>query len=174
MSGVVYRHDDETDHRAMSYRFIPLREKPQHLKAVAEWIHQQWWSNTNTPPDAIERWLGTHLGAEGFPTTLVAIVADDVIGSVSLHETEADDRPAYRPYLGALYVKSSSRGQGIGTALVQALEAHGRNLGLSEIYLNAADPLKAVLCPHLVLCELTGKIRAVTYITVRIYARPYS
>ncbi|WP_439400326.1 GNAT family N-acetyltransferase (plasmid) [Bradyrhizobium sp. PMVTL-01] len=125
----------------MSYQLIQLREKPQHLKTVAGWIHQQWWSNTNTPTDAIERWLGTHLGTDGFPTTLVAIEADDVIGSVSLHETEAEDRQAYKPYLGALYVKPANRGRGVGATLVQAAEAHGRGLGFSEIYLNAADPL---------------------------------
>jgi hypothetical protein len=124
--------------RAMSYQLIQLREKPQHLKTVAGWIYQQWWSNTNTPPGAIERWLETHLGTDGFPTTLIAIETDDVIGSVSLHETEAEDRQAYKPYLGALYVKPD---RGVGTVLVQAAEAQGRSLDFSDIYLNAADPL---------------------------------
>jgi hypothetical protein len=87
------------------------------FETVAEWIYQQWWSNTNTPPDAIERWLGTHLDTEGFPTTLVAIAADDAIGSVSLHE--AEDRPAYKPYrseshhsrqtMSSMSLRSSSR-----------------------------------------------------------------
>jgi GNAT superfamily N-acetyltransferase len=118
---------------------VSLRERPQHLKTIADWMHRQWWSNTDTPPDAIERWLNSHLGHEGFPTTLVAIVDDEAVASVALHETEAEDRPDYRPYLGALFVTPGGRGQGLGVALVRAIEAHGRSLGFPRMYLNAAD-----------------------------------
>jgi predicted N-acetyltransferase YhbS len=65
----------------------------------------------------------------------------EVAGSVSLHETDAEDRPAYRPYLGALFVKPDCRGHGLGVALVRAVEAHARLHGHSAIYLNAADAL---------------------------------
>lgn len=122
-------------------QLVSLRERPQHLKTIAGWIHDQWWSNTDTPPDAIERWLGSHLGQKGFPTTLVAIEDGEAVASVCLHETEAMDRPDYKPYLGALFVTPSSRGRGLGVALVRAIEAQGRGLGFREMYLNAADPL---------------------------------
>lgn len=122
-------------------QLVSLRDQPQHLKAIADWIHRQWWSNTDTPPEAIERWLNSHLGHEGFPATLVAIADGEAVASVSLHETEAADRPDYRPYLGALFVKPGSRGRALGVALVRAIEAHGRSLGFPEMYLNAADPM---------------------------------
>jgi predicted N-acetyltransferase YhbS len=125
----------------MTYHLISLREQPQHLATAAEWVHGQWWSGTDTPVEAIERWLGTHLGKEGFPTTLIAVSDGEIAGSVSLHETEAEDRPTYRPYLGALFVKPGSRGHGLGVALVRAVEAHASLLGYSAIYLNAADAL---------------------------------
>lgn len=35
----------------------------------------------------------------------------------------------------------NSRGQGLGVALVRAVEDYGNSLGDSAIYLNAADPL---------------------------------
>jgi GNAT superfamily N-acetyltransferase len=123
------------------YQLISLRDRPQDLKIIAEWIHRQWWAGTSTPPDAIERWLSSHLGHEGFPMTLVAVADDEAIASVTLHETEAEDRPAYRPYLGALFVKPGSRRLGMGAALVRAVEAQARSLGFSQIHLNAADPL---------------------------------
>jgi predicted N-acetyltransferase YhbS len=125
----------------MIYHLVSLREQPQHLATVAEWIHRQWWSGSDTPVEAIERWLGTHLGEEGFPATLIAVSNGEVAGSVSLHETEAEDRPAYRPYLGALFVKPDRRGHGLGVALVRAVEAHARVLGHPATYLNAADAL---------------------------------
>jgi GNAT superfamily N-acetyltransferase len=123
----------------MTYQIVPLRDQPQHLMTVAEWIHGQWWSETDTPVKVIERWLSTHLSETGFPTTLIAVSDSEAIGSVTLHETEAEDRPAYRPYLGALFVKPDHRGRGVGTALVHAVEAHAHHLGHATLYLNAAD-----------------------------------
>jgi predicted N-acetyltransferase YhbS len=127
----------------MAYQFISLREQPQHLPVVAGWIHDEWWSDTDTPVQAIETWLNTHLNEAGFPSTLLACAGGEIAGSVSLHETEAEDRPTYRPYLGCLYVKPDNRGRGIGVALVRAIEAHARNLGYGTIYLNAGDPVAA-------------------------------
>lgn len=118
---------------------VSLREQPQHLAAVAEWIYEQWWSSTDTPPEAIRQWLSSHLGHDGFPTTIVAIVDGAPVGSVSLHETEAEDRPAFKPYLGALFVKPDCRGLGLGVALVRTVEDLASSLGHAAIYLNAAD-----------------------------------
>ena len=123
----------------MTCQIVHLRDHPQHLTTIAGWIHRQWWSETDTPVASIERWLGTHLSESGFPTTLIAVADSEVIGSVTLHETEAEDRPEYRPYLGALFVKPGLRGRGLGQALVRAVEAHARQLGYATIYLNAAD-----------------------------------
>jgi predicted N-acetyltransferase YhbS len=125
----------------MTYQLISLRDQPHHLETVAGWIHKQWWSATDTPREAIERWLSTHLGAERFPITFVAVSEGEPVGSVSLHETEAEDRPAYSPYLGALFVKPDKRREGLGVLLVRAVESHASNLGYGVIYLNAADPL---------------------------------
>jgi GNAT superfamily N-acetyltransferase len=123
------------------HQLISLRDRPQYLKTIAEWIHTQWWANSGTPQAAIERWLSTHLGHKGFPMTLIVVADNEAIASVTLHETEAEDRPGYRPYLGALFVKPGNRGKGLGVALVQAIETQARSLGFSEMYLNAADPL---------------------------------
>jgi predicted N-acetyltransferase YhbS len=73
--------------------------------------------------------------------TFVVISEGKLVGSVSLHETEANDRPAYTPYLGALFVKLGSRGRGFGTMLVRTVEAQASRLGHPAIYLNAADAL---------------------------------
>lgn len=123
----------------MTYRIVSLREQPHHLATVAGWIHRQWWLETDSPVEAIEQWLRTHLGESGFPATLIAVEDNQVIGSVTLHESEAEDRPAYRPYLGAVFVKPDARGRGLARALVRAIEAHANELGHAAIYLNAAD-----------------------------------
>jgi predicted N-acetyltransferase YhbS len=132
----------------MKYEVFSLRDQPRHLTTIAEWIHRQWWSETDTPMESIARWLNTHLGETGFPATFIALADSEVVGSVSLHETEAEDRPTYRPYLGALFVKPDHRGRGLGQALVRAVEAHASHLGHAVIYLNAADAT-AGLCARL-------------------------
>jgi GNAT superfamily N-acetyltransferase len=123
----------------MTYQLFSLREQPQHLTTVSVWIYRQWWAGTDTSIEAIERWLSTHLDEGGFPTTFLVVSDGELAGSVSLHETEAENRPAYRPYLGVLFVKPESRGHGFGVALVRAVEAHAGQLGHAAIYLNAAD-----------------------------------
>lgn len=123
----------------MKHPIVPLREQPHHLATVAGWIHRQWWSTTDTPVEAIEQWLKTHLRENGFPATFIAVEDDEVLGSITLHESEADDRPAYRPYIGAVFVKPEARGHGLARALVRAVEAQANELGHAAIYLNAAD-----------------------------------
>ena len=123
----------------VKYEIVSLRREPQHLSTVAGWIHRQWWSETDVPVEAIEAWLRTHFDERGFPATFVALADSEIVGSVSLHETEASDRPAYKPYLGALFVRPDRRGAGLGSALVHAVEARAMELGHAAIYLNAAD-----------------------------------
>src|ERR1700761_6970388 len=123
----------------MAYLLTSLREQKRHLGTVAAWIHLTWWSDTATPVEAIEQWLATHLGDGGFPATLIAIEGDEICGTVSLHESEAEDRPDFKPYLGALFVKPEHRGKGLGVALVRAVELHAGRLGHAKLHLNAGD-----------------------------------
>ncbi len=123
----------------MTCQIVQLREQPQHLKTVAEWIYRQWWSDTDAHLQSIEHWLAGHFGEEGFPTTFIALSGGEAAASVSLHETEAEDRPAYRPYLGALFVKPDHRRRGVGAMLVRSVEVHASRLGHPALYLNAAD-----------------------------------
>jgi len=123
----------------VNFSILHLREQARHLPSVAEWIFREWWSNSGSSVQNIENWLKTHLSDGDFPTTLIAIARGEPIGSVSLHDTEAEDRPAFTPYLGALYVSPEWRGSGVGNALVRAVEEHARHCGFRAVYLNAAN-----------------------------------
>jgi GNAT superfamily N-acetyltransferase len=116
---------------------VDIRDQPEHVAAVAGWVHREWWSRSAVSLEELAAWVRGCVGARGFPGVLVAVADGQAIGSVFVHATEAPDRPAYTPYLGALYVDAPHRGLGVGRALVRALEQHAAELGFGELYLNA-------------------------------------
>ncbi|HEX8168794.1 MAG TPA: GNAT family N-acetyltransferase [Beijerinckiaceae bacterium] len=122
---------------AATFAVVDLRHHPEHAAAVAAWVHREWWSGSAVSLAALTEWAEGCAASNGFPGVLVAVSQGRAIGSVFLHGTEAEDRPAFTPYLGALYVEPSWRRQGVGRALVQAVERHAAGLGFDRLYLNA-------------------------------------
>ena len=119
------------------FSIVDIRHCPEHAGLIAAWVHGEWWADSAVPPGEIAAWVRGCVAANGFPGVLVAVSDGSAIGSVFLHKTEAEDRPAYTPYLGALYVEPSARRQGVGRALVRAVERHAAGLGFGRLYLNA-------------------------------------
>ena len=71
---------------------------------------------------------------------IVAVSGEDHVGLVNFlyHRSFWDDEP--RCYLQDLFVEPSSRGQGIGAALIDEVAAHARSSGASALYwLTASD-----------------------------------
>ncbi len=116
---------------------VDIRQCPEHVATVAGWVHREWWSRSAVSLEEVTAWVRGCVEASGFPGVLVAVADGQAIGSVFLHPTEAPDRPAYTPYLGALYVETGFRSRGVGRALVRDLEQRAHGLGFREVYLNA-------------------------------------
>lgn len=74
-------------------------------------------------------------GGDGLEASLVARLGGEIAGSVLLVRNELDARHDLGPWLAGLVVAPGARGRGIGTALVRAVEAHGRALGVENLYL---------------------------------------
>jgi len=75
------------------------------------------------------------LAGDGFEAALVARDQGRPIGSCLLVRNEIDPAHDLTPWLAGLVVDESHRGQGVGRALVTAIEAHAASAGVGTLYL---------------------------------------
>lgn len=93
--------------------------------------------------DALHAWMQ----GLGYETALLAEVDGCPAGSCLFVREEIDAKHDLTPWLAALYVAPDYRKQGIGSALVRAIEQHARAVGCSEVHLYTmtAEPFYARL-----------------------------
>jgi predicted N-acetyltransferase YhbS len=115
---------------------------PQHRAAVAHLIHHEFW--TEVPGASVESManrLALASSADAVPLCLVALNDNgQPVGAVNLVESDDDDHTHWTPWLAGMVVASPQRGQGIGTALVQALLKEARRLIVPHVYLGSDGP----------------------------------
>lgn len=122
----------------------PLAAHPEALPLLEEWFKAEWPSyyGCDGPGDA-RRDLRSFANVESLPVGVVALQDGKVRGVAAL---KAESIPSHRhlcPWAAAGLVESTLRGHGIGTKLLEALEAQARSLGFSHIYCgtNTAESL---------------------------------
>jgi len=117
-------------------RFTYLRERPDLAPLVARWIWDEWRHllTQQTLEEFTEWFRGSERGS-GLPTTMVLLVDEMPVGTVSLECADMDIRPDLSPWLASLYVEPAQRGRGYGQALVRAAEVEARALAIPELFL---------------------------------------
>jgi predicted N-acetyltransferase YhbS len=123
-------------------RIIHLFHVAQHRAAVAHLIHHEFWANV---PGASVEGMASRLAfahsADAVPLCLVALNdAEQPVGAVNLVESDDDGHTDWTPWLAGMVVAAPLRGQGIGTALVQALLLEAKRLGVPQVYLGSDGP----------------------------------
>jgi GNAT superfamily N-acetyltransferase len=121
---------------AVDYQIRPLGACPEYAVQLARWHHSQ------TPKECLQEridLLETHIQSLDFPTTLVADNNKELMGSVSLAEYQ--ELGGYRAsiWLTSMYVKSTRREQGIGSALLLAAERYAQSHGCKTLLLYTHD-----------------------------------
>ena len=71
----------------------------------------------------------------GIPTTFVAFIGDEPVGSALLVEHNMTTHHDLTPWLAGVYVLPIYRGQGIGTALILHSENQAAQMGIPRLYL---------------------------------------
>jgi GNAT superfamily N-acetyltransferase len=117
-----------------------LADHPEYLPIVARWAHGKWG---HRPPartvEQTEAGFRTRLNRDHIPLTLIALEGEQPLGMASIFVQDMSIRPELTPWLAAVFVAPDQRGKGIGSALVQAIEAKAHELGVTRLYLFTPD-----------------------------------
>ncbi len=113
-----------------------LADHPDAIPLLAAWHHTEWqhllpgWTLSQAEAD-----LRSHTARRQIPTTLVAIVSEQVIGSASLLTGDLDGWEHLSPWLASVYVAPEWRRAAIGRRLVSRAVEEAGALGVEMLYL---------------------------------------
>jgi GNAT superfamily N-acetyltransferase len=113
-----------------------LIDLPDALPVLTRWFVDEWepYYGLEGPGDA-EADLRAAKTKNGLPTCLVAIDnAGDVVGTAALKAESVASHGHLTPWLAAVLVAAEHRRQGVGTALIAAIEDEARRLGFDRLY----------------------------------------
>ena len=114
----------------------PLYDVPQFTGQVIDW---QWRAFGDGLPREFFASIVEHSQRPGeLPLTFVATDGEQLLGTVGLWRCDLISRQDLWPWLAALYVDESARGQGLAGALQQQVIEHARGQGYPQLYLWSA------------------------------------
>jgi GNAT superfamily N-acetyltransferase len=119
-----------------------LADYPAFVAPLADYHHAEWhpvlpwWTHAEALAELTDH---THRRA-ALPTTLVAVEAGELLGSVSLivedlTERDIGELARLTPWLASLYVLPAARGRTVGRRLVAAVSKLAADLGVETLYL---------------------------------------
>ncbi len=117
-------------------RYVYLRDRADLIPLVARWIWDEW--RHLLAQQTLEEFAAWFRGSErgcGLPTTIVLLINDAPVGTVSLECDDMDIRPDLTPWLASLFVAPAHRRRGLGRALVHAAEEEARSLAIEKLFL---------------------------------------
>lgn len=117
-----------------------LKSAPQHLRQLAQW-HQAEWSYLNpgfSLDDRIEK-MQAYLNEEFLPSTWLAQVNGQPLGSAAIVKQDMDIHLDKSPWLASVFVSSEFREQGTGSALVREVMEQARQQGVATLWLYTPD-----------------------------------
>lgn len=117
------------------FQIKTLHEYPQFREIISDRIWNAWWRDEGWALEDIDAWMQLSLVPGPVPTTLVVTAGEKFLGTVSLIESDMDERPDYRPWIAALWVEPDHRRRGIGGELVRSAARIAFDAGVKEVYL---------------------------------------
>lgn len=125
----------------MDIKIAYLKEHPEVIPDLAKIWHEVlgsiWVSDISI--EQVEQGLYEDLNDNTLPLTLVALKGSQVIGSISLYDSD-EVRTDLTPWLESLVVDKAHQNQGVGKILVEKIKQKARDLHFNKLYLFAFAP----------------------------------
>lgn len=118
-----------------------LYQTPELTPLVADWIYNQFWTDVEgVTVQSLAGRFQESVSDTNIPLALIGFQGSTPVGTVSLIESDDDERTHLTPWLAALYVKPEFRNQGAGAYLVRELLNKARELKIEKVYLGTERP----------------------------------
>ncbi len=101
---------------------VGVESRPQDVRVVAQWILAEWGDGS------LDETVKHLLGSSDWPSALVAVVGDQLVGVVGFRRFQRDQDAVPTLWLNVLYVLESFRGQGVGSQLLAQAIRKARRL----------------------------------------------
>lgn len=113
---------------------------PDSINIVSNWIYNEFVHGSRsklTLENVIEYFSNTN--KKDFPITLVSLIDNKCIGTVSIFENDLKTQKDFTPWLASLYVTPDYRGKGVGQKLISKVQGIVRELGFETLYLRTEN-----------------------------------
>lgn len=117
-------------------KVVNLYNYKKYIPQVANWIYKEFIENKINDCEYvdIENSLNNRLKDE-IPFTYIGLIEDKCIGTISVFENDLKKCKDLTPWLAALYVDESCRGNGYAKGLIESVLDKIKELGHKKIYL---------------------------------------
>lgn len=113
------------------YQYHTLREKPDWLKAAAEWFHEKW----GVPTEAYQECMEAYLREKTEYGWYLCFAGEKIVGGLGVIENDFHNRKDLTPNICAVYTEEEYRGQGIAGTLLNMAVHDLKSKGISPVYL---------------------------------------
>jgi GNAT superfamily N-acetyltransferase len=113
-----------------------LANHKEVIPTLTRWFYEEWaYLHPERTYADVERLITERAQKDRIPLALVAFDGEELLGTVCLKPHDMDTRLDLTPWLAGLYVSAPRRREGIGTALVSAIERKACELSVKRLYL---------------------------------------
>lgn len=113
------------------YEFIALRERPQLMRAAAEWFSGKW----RVPKEAYIECMEAYLSGKTEYGWYLCLYEGNIVGGLGVIENDFHNRPDLAPNVCAVYTEEEHRCRGIAGRLLDTAVSEMKKRGITPIYL---------------------------------------
>ena len=112
-----------------------VRERPDLLPVVAEWLWHQWWGRLGRTLEQTEAIYAECVAKIGAPQTFILLEGDKPVGTVTMARKDLEERPDLTPWLAGVFVVPERRGRGYFRILLAEFEKACRAASVETAWL---------------------------------------